>query len=102
MVGQDTILGTEQVAIKLPETLTLDRFPPTYDTWPAEARTSRVVYVRSQFGHMPLVTEGIVLPSLLRLLPVTQLADQPWQLPLGSLMQLPPMPDLDDAGVPGD
>lgn len=95
-VGQDTLLGTESVADKLPETRMLDRFPPTYDTWPAAARTARSVYVRAQFAHMPLVTEGIALPSLLRLLPVELLADEPWQLPLGSL---PPMPDarLDDA-----
>jgi hypothetical protein len=95
-VGEDTLLGTESAADKLPETLTLDRFPPTYDTWPAAARTARSLYVRAQFLHMPLVTEGIVLPSLLRLLPVERLADEPWQLPLGSL---PPLPDarIDDA-----
>jgi hypothetical protein len=97
-VGQDTLLGTESLASKLAETLTLDRFPPTYDTWPAAARTARSVYVRAQFAHMPLVTEGIALPSLLRLLPVELLADEPWQLPLGSL---PPMPDarIDDAAT---
>jgi hypothetical protein len=89
-VGEDTLLATESVADKLPETLTIDRFPPTYDTWPAAARTARSVYVRAQYLHMPLVTEGIVLPSLLRLLPVEQLADEPWRLPLGSL---PPLPD---------
>jgi hypothetical protein len=97
-VGEDTLLGTESVAEKLPETLTLDRFPPTYDTWPAAARTARSVYVRAQFMHMPLVTEGIALPSLLRLLPVELLADHPWQLPLGSLA---PLPDarIDDASA---
>ena len=89
-VGEDTLLATESVADKLTETLTIDRFPPTYDTWPAAARTARSVYVRAQYSHMPLVTEGIVLPSLLRLLPVEQLADEPWRLPLGSL---PPLPD---------
>ncbi|MGE0871636.1 MAG: hypothetical protein AB7P03_23955 [Kofleriaceae bacterium] len=99
MVGQDTILGTEALATKVPETFTLDRFPPTYDTWPAAAKTARIVYIRSQYQHMPLVTEGIVLPSLLRLLPVELLGDQPWSLPLGSLTSLPAMPDLDDAGV---
>jgi hypothetical protein len=92
-VGEDTLLATESVADKLPETLTIDRFPPTYDTWPQAAKTARSVYVRAQFLHMPLVTEGIVLPSLLRLLPVELLADQPWQLPLGSLRP------LIDAGV---
>ena len=90
MVGEDTVLGTESIAEKIPGLVTLDRVPPTYDTWPAEARTARAVYVRAQYQHMPLVNEGIVLPGLLRLLPVELLADEPWQLPLGSL---PPMPD---------
>jgi hypothetical protein len=92
-VGEDTLLATESVADKLPGTVTIDRVPPTYDTWPATARTARSVYVRAQYLHMPLVTEGIVLPSLLRLLPVELLADLPWQQPLGSLAPLP------DAGV---
>jgi hypothetical protein len=89
-VGEDTLLGTESFASKIPETVTIDRFPPTYDTWPAEARTARHLYIRAQYEHMPLVRDGIVLPSLLRLLPVELLADLPWQLPLGSL---PPLPD---------
>lgn len=93
-VGEDTLLATESVVEKLPDALTIDRFPPTYDTWPAAARTARAVYVRAQFAHMPLVTEGIVLPSLLRLLPVELLADEPWRLPLGAL------PPLVDAQVP--
>jgi hypothetical protein len=96
-VGEDTLLGTESVADKLPETVTIDRFPPTYDTWPAAARTARSLYIRAQYAHMPLVTEGIALPSLLRLLPVEQLADQPWRLPLGSLPALP-----DAAALPAD
>jgi hypothetical protein len=96
-VGEDTLLATESVADKLTETLTIDRFPPTYDTWPAAARTARSVYVRAQYAHMPLVTEGIVLPSLLRLLPIELLGDEPWRLPLGSL---PPLPDA--AVDPGD
>lgn len=98
-VGEDTLLATEAIADRVPETLTLDRFPPTYDTWPAAARTARSVYIRAQFSHMPLVTEGIVLPSLLRLLPVEQLADEPWRLPLGSL---PPLPDASVAPAPED
>ena len=90
MVGEDTLLGTESVAQKTPEAFVMDRFPPSYETWPPEARTARMLYVRAQFQHMPLVMEGVVLPSLLRLLPVELLADEPWQLPLGSL---PPSAD---------
>jgi hypothetical protein len=97
-VGEDTLLGTEAAADKLPDTLTIDRVPPTYDTWPAAARTARSVYVRAQYLHMPLITDGIVLPALLRLLPVELLADEPWQQPLGAL---PPLPDarVDDAAT---
>jgi hypothetical protein len=93
-VGEDTLLADESVADKIPDTLILDRVPPAYEAWPAAAKTSRAVYVRAQYSHMPLVTEGIVLPSVLRLLPIEQLPDAPWKLPIGSL------PPLSDAGVP--
>jgi hypothetical protein len=101
-VGEDTLQWNEQLLHDMPDTLVVDRVPPTYDTWPAEARTARIVYVRAQFWHMPLVTDGIVLPSLLRLLPVELLGDEPWKTPLGGL---PPQPDaaIDaPADAPGD
>ena len=89
-VGEDTLQWNEQLARDLSDVFVIDRVPPTYDTWPPEARTSRAVYIRAQFWHMPLVTDGIVLPSLLRLLPVELLGDEPWKQPLGAL---PPQPD---------
>jgi hypothetical protein len=97
-VGEDTLLGTESVAEKIPDTLTIDRVPPSYETWPAAAKTARSVYVRAQFMHMPLVTDGIVLPALMRLLPIELLADEPWKLPLGSLPLLPDA-SVDDAST---
>lgn len=84
-VGEDTVPWNEQLAHAIPEMFVVDRIPPTYDTWPAQARTARAVYVRAQFMHMPLITDGIVLPALLRLLPVELLPDEPWQQPLGAL-----------------
>jgi hypothetical protein len=100
-VGWDTLLGTESTAGKIPQTVTIDRFPPSWDAWPAEARRARALYIRSQYAHMPLVTDGVALPFLLRLLPVELLADLPWQLPLGSL---PPPDAAIDAAItaPGD
>jgi hypothetical protein len=93
-VGEDTVLGTESFAQKFPtDTFTVDRFPPSYELWPAGAKTAKHLYVRAQFLHMPLVTDGIVIPSLLKLLPIERLGDLPWALPLGSL------PPLADAGV---
>lgn len=85
LIGQDTVLGTEAVAEQLPEAYVLDRFPPTYELMPAEARVARVVYLRAQYSHMTLVRGGVVIPSVLRLVPIERLADLPWQLPLGSL-----------------
>jgi hypothetical protein len=85
-VGEDTLIYNENLLRVLPDTLVLDRVPTSYETWPAEARTARSVYVRAQFMHMPLVTDGIVLPGLLRLLPVPLLADEPWTTPLGDVV----------------
>ncbi len=88
MIGEDTVLSTEAVAAKLADVVTIDRFPPAYEMWPAEAKAARLLYIRSQFAHMPLVTDGHALPSVLRLLPVERLAELPWKLPLGSLPRL--------------
>jgi hypothetical protein len=84
-LGEDTLQYNEQLLRTIPEMLVLDRVPPTYDTWPPEAHLARALYVRAQYMHMPLVTDAIVLPSLLRLLPVELLGDEPWQQPLGGL-----------------
>jgi hypothetical protein len=94
-VGEDTLAWNEQFLRDMPDTYVVDRVPPSYNTWPAEAKTARIVYVRAQYYHMPLVTDGIVLPSVLRLLPVELLADAPWQHPLGALPPAGPA----DAGV---
>jgi hypothetical protein len=91
-VGEDTLPWNEQFLHDTPDVYVIDRVPPTYNTWPAEAKTARIVYVRAQYYHMPLVTDGIVLTSVLRLLPVELLADEPWQHPLGAL---PPAAPID-------
>jgi hypothetical protein len=99
-VGEDTLQWNEQFLRDIGDVLVLDRVPPTYDAWPPEAKSARAVYVRAQFMHMPLVMDGIVLPALLRLLPVELLGDEPWKIPLGGL---PMMPDAaNDAGDLGD
>ena len=102
LIGEDTVLGGEGIAQKLPEAFVLDRVPPTNDLIPEEARTLRLVYMRAQFGHMALVMEGLVMPSAMRLLPVERLVDGPWKLPMGPLT---PGPDaaivFDDAALAG-
>jgi hypothetical protein len=97
-VGEDTLQWNEQLARDLSDVLVLDRVPPTWDTWPPEAKLARAVYVRAQYSHMPLVTDGIVLPAVLRLLPVELLGDEPWREPLGSL----PVPPDAAVDAPAD
>ena len=84
-VGEDTLQWNEALVRDLPDPMIIDRIPATYDQWPEGAHTARLVYIRAQYLHMPLITDGIVLPSLLRLLPVERLADEPWRYPLGQL-----------------
>jgi hypothetical protein len=98
-VGEDTLTWNENLLRELPDAVVVNHVPPTYDTWPAEAKTAQVVYVRAQYFHMPLVTEGIVLPAVLRLLPVELLADEPWQHPLGGM---PLRPDATPADARTD
>ena len=94
MIGDDTLRWTEELAADLgPDVVTLDRFPEDDRGLPAEARRARVLYVRSQYGHMPLVTDGVALPMMLRLVPAEVLAGAPWDQPYG----LPP--STYDAGI---
>lgn len=111
-VGDDTIRWTEELQHALEsgapvpppaptapppifappaDVVALDRFPDD-GAIPDEARRARVVYIRSQLGHMPLVTGGLGLPFVLRLIPAEILPEAPWDAPLG----LPPL----DAGTP--
>ena len=94
-VGEDTLRWTEDMAREIPDTVTIDRFPDVPERWPDNAYAAKHLYVRSQYSHMTQVTGDVVLPLLLRLLPVEVLGTAPWDAPLGVLPALPP-----DAGVP--
>lgn len=84
-VGDDTVRWTEDLATTIEGTVIADHFPVAAESWTAEQRAARHLYVRSNFGHMAQVTGGIALPLLLRLLPVARLPDTAWHQPLGQL-----------------
>jgi hypothetical protein len=65
----------------IPATKRFDGLPTT--GFPEEIRSSRVLYVRTDVGHWPLVTGGVALPLALRSLEVPLVADAPTDLPLG-------------------
>lgn len=83
-VGDDTVRWTEELATMVEGTVIADRFPLAPEDWTQEQRAARHLSVRSQFGHMAQVTEGVALPLLLRLVPVPRLPETAWQTPLGA------------------
>jgi hypothetical protein len=84
-VGDDTLRWGEDLARDIAGTVVADQFPVAAEDWTREERAARHLYIRSQFGHMAQVTEGVALPLLLRLLPVPRLPDTAWHQPLGQL-----------------
>jgi hypothetical protein len=86
-LGEDTVRWSEELGRRLEalDPIYVDRIPPTDRGWPDGIRNHRVLELRAQYRHMTLVMGGIVLPMVLRLLPVEVLADAPWDHPLGDL-----------------
>ncbi len=58
----------EQLHGDLPETVVYEGLPSVRADHGKSARSARVVHVRARVGHMPLVTNGRALPTVLRTL----------------------------------
>ncbi|HSN26019.1 MAG TPA: hypothetical protein VLT45_07030 [Kofleriaceae bacterium] len=58
----------EQLHEALPETVVYDGLRAVRADHGKSARHARVVHVRARVGHMPLVTNGVALPTVLRTL----------------------------------
>lgn len=76
-VGDDTRQWTDALHAQLPDTVVLDGFPSLADGMPRTVQRARIVYIKSRIGHMPLVTDGIALPMLLRTLRAKRLVREP-------------------------
>jgi len=64
-VASDTIPESNWIAGFLPGTMRVDGLPAE---WTDETRAARVLYVRTDVGHMPMITDGVALPLALRAL----------------------------------
>jgi hypothetical protein len=96
-IGADTVRFTDELHRTLPSTYVVDALPPPEaGALPPEAAAARIVYVRSQVGHMPLVTGGVALPMVLRATSVDQVATAPSRQPLGVLPPAPAIASCDD------
>ena len=79
-VGDDTRAWTERLHSALPDTIVVDHVPaPGSDELPVGAR---VLYIKSNIGHMPLVEDGVALPVVLRALTSDRVSGAPAFEPL--------------------
>jgi len=76
-VGDDTRAWTDKLHAQLPETYVLDSFPSLEDGIPRAAASARILYIKSDLGHFPLVTGGEALPMILRTLRARRLVREP-------------------------
>lgn len=84
-VGYDTRQWTEKLHASLPETVILEGFPSVEDEIPRAAARAKILYIRSNVGHFPLITAGIAMPMVLRTLTRKKLLD----VPLADLLEAP-------------
>jgi hypothetical protein len=72
-VGSDTAEESKAFAKKYPFAVVRDRMPDTSGGFSKREKSAKLLYVRSQYGHMQIVTGGKVIPVLLRLTPLKRL-----------------------------
>ena len=64
-IASDTIQESNWIHMFLPSTKRVYGLP---SDWTDDTRSARVVYVRTNVGHMPMITDGVALPLALRAL----------------------------------
>lgn len=69
MVGFDTASQTEKFISAFPDAETIDELPPLERSRRGSYK-GRLLFIRSQYGHMEIVTQGSVIPSVLQLTPL--------------------------------
>lgn len=68
-VADDTRWRSDRFHRALPSTEIVDELPELeLGTLPDDIRDERIVYIRTELGHMELVTDGVAIPMLLRML----------------------------------
>jgi hypothetical protein len=70
VVGAATAEGSAAFARKYPFAVVRDGMPASSAGFKKREKSARLLYIRSQYGHMQLVTGGKVIPMLLRLTPL--------------------------------
>ncbi len=67
LVGFETSERTEQMVASIDGALVRDQIPALPSEFTRRERQAQVLFLRSQYGHMEIITEGKVIPALLGL-----------------------------------
>lgn len=73
VIGSDTATASTAFTKQYPFAVTRDDMPASADDFTRREKRAKLLYVRSQYGHMQIVTSGKVIPSLLRLTPLKRI-----------------------------
>jgi predicted SpoU family rRNA methylase len=72
VVGSDTAEESAAFADEYPFAVTRDDMPDSATDFTSKEKKARLLYIRAQYGHMQIVTNGKCIPVLLRLTPLVQ------------------------------
>ena len=67
VVGSDTASESKAFTKQYPFAVSRDKMPSSWDGFTKRERRAKLLYIHSQYGHMQIVTDGNVIPLLLRL-----------------------------------
>lgn len=76
VVGADTAEESKSFVRRYPFAVVRDKMPSSAEGFSKREKRAKLLYVRSQYEHMAIVTSGKVIPQLLRLTPLAALGDQ--------------------------
>ena len=72
-VGSDTADESSSFTKKYPFAVTRDDMPDSTAGFSKREKKAKLLYIKSQYGHMQIVTGGKCIPNLLRLTPLKRL-----------------------------
>jgi hypothetical protein len=70
LIGDDTAAEGTEFIKKYPFAVVRDKMPDSTADFSKKEKKAKLLYVKSQYGHMEIVTSGKVIPLLLRLTPL--------------------------------
>jgi len=73
LVGEDTGMKSKEFAKKYKFAQVRDQLPDSTKGFTKKEKKAKLLYIRSQYGHMEMVTNSKVIPMLLRLTPLKAL-----------------------------